>query len=105
MAVLEVLEKVGSLSLPFSQALLNSVVGVDFLTFFDGFGFEDWGRETTEEGFLEELVDFRVGEAEGVCLELHPSDSYSDKLRMWAPEVQEVELDISKEENLLIRKW
>lgn len=44
--------------------------------------------------FLEEAVDFMVGEARGVCPKLHPTDSYSDKPRAQAPEVEEVELDI-----------
>lgn len=65
--------------MPFSRALWDPTAESVIMTFFDGFGFGDSVRKTTERDFLEETVDFRVEEAGGACSELHPAESYSEE--------------------------
>lgn len=69
----------------------------DVLGLLDGLQNGFWAREEgAMKGFLEGTVDFSMEEYGGVCSELHPTNSYTDEPRAWAPEVEEVELDMMK---------
>lgn len=67
---------------------------MDVLTFLDDLDCVGCVQKTTEVGFLEEAVDFRGGEIEGVWSELHATNLYSDEPWALAPAVEEVELDM-----------